>query len=347
MNVKKRDVITYFVLISIILFLLYVPTSLTYIDSNLVYDAGEKSTLGETYVKFVQMHWVNKINSGKDILSGDRDRTEKDINRAEKYFLHLLETIPADQKRHILSKQKEEIFLTLIKINKLRNDSKKTIKFYEDLLEFEPLNIYYQIDFAKYLIDQNMSDKALNQIEKVLELDQTNTYAMEEKIKLLNTSGKKDLAIDAYRSYMESEFSYYGTMEFFYANKQAPFSATSRAVKKVIIDNELHTYSFKINPDDVVQNITRIRIDPLMQISCFHGGEGLVCYVDSIIIRDIDNNLVLNLSNIVASSSHNVKILGNNTFQIIGEDPYFTIDLPPAIIISDGVMVDVNMKYFF
>ena len=157
--------------------------------------------------------------------------------------------------------------------------------------------------------------------------------------------GKKNLACLTYTQFFETEFSCYGTMEFYYGNKQFPFSAKRRATKKVMIDNEIHTYSFEINPDKVVQNITKIRIDPLTEPR-FYGEDGVIVYIADITLRDGDNELVLNISSIIASRPHNVKSLGGNTFQVTGEDPYFTIELPQEVIISDRVSVDVNTKYF-
>ncbi|MFC2154213.1 tetratricopeptide repeat protein [Candidatus Altiarchaeota archaeon] len=338
------DFIVFFLLISIILFLWYVPDIFFYIDNNIVYE-GKKYTIGQAYTGFTQLRWDNKIEAGKDILGNYTHVSDKDINRAEEYYLHLLDTIPADQKRHILSKQKEDIYLMLIEINKLKNNTNRTIKFYKELIDFEPLNIYNQIAFTQYLIDQKIYDSALDRIEIILQIDPTNIYAISKKIKVLEILGKHDIAREVDRQFSENEFSYYSTMEFFYANNQVPFSSNTRSAKKIIIDNREHTYSFMVTPEDVVKNITKIRIDPLMGNVQSFGEKGIYFTIKSITARDIDNNLILNISRIGIVNQHNVEAHGNNTFQAFGHDPYFRVKTPRDFIILNRTSIELNMIY--
>lgn len=282
-----------------------------------------------------QSWWNTKNLRGKELINNSN------YEEAELYFIKLLDEIPCNKMRCLLTKTKERAYSNLAQLYKKQNKYDEAIRVYDELNDFVPRNYEYYYKQAELENLTNDTEDALKNLNRSLNYYPDYIPAIKEKLDILYSNSQYKEYKKFYEEFKEREkFYLLAKGDIYLKLDDNQYSDESRLdVNNISIDGQIHEYDIFIRDNKKLENFSLIkefRLDPTNSMVNF--------YLEKIEFYDEDE-IIKTISDFSTWKFNDIESLNNNYFYATSNDPYMYTDLNIAVNDVQYVTISMSVSY--
>ncbi|MDH3324412.1 MAG: hypothetical protein OEL89_02140 [Candidatus Peregrinibacteria bacterium] len=289
------------------------------------------------YVTGLQRKYSKKVQSLKQLFH--KKEYEKIILLTE----DVLDKLPCNQTRCLLSYQKKELYLILAKAQKELGKIKDAIKTYQKLIDFIPRN--YKFYYAKAELEYQLGfwEKSLDNLNQALEVYPDFAPAVELRFVILEKYTTLEKLTEAKKDYEErKKFTKNIPLDLYYASGKKEFKESWKlSLGSAVIDGQFHNYrqklDFKKDAIETTDILSNLRLDI---------GADPISFTMRRIILYKNNEKIQEITDFSAWKTQNLIFTNQgieNVFEGVGENPFISNNISQNLETFNTIEIELKI----